>query len=69
MSPGRAHPSPYLVVQQGLINKGPQVGEAGRVAQASTLSQLLPVPPKLAGGQCAQFALCYLGLQHLSGPC
>lgn len=67
--PPGAHPFPYLVVQQGLINEGPQVGEAGRVAQASTLSQLLPVTPKLAGGQRTQLALCHLGLQDFGGPC
>lgn len=56
-------------MQQGLIDEGPQVGKAGRVAQAGTLSQLLPVPPQLAGGQGAQLALCHLGLQQLGGPC
>lgn len=66
--PTQGPPSTYLIMQQGLIDEGPQVGEAARVAQAGTLGQLLPVPPQLAGGQRAQLALCHLGLQQLGGP-
>lgn len=37
-----------LIMQERLVDEGPQVGEAGRVAQAGTLGQLLLVPLQLA---------------------
>lgn len=59
--------TPNLIMQQGLVNERPEVGEAGWVAQAGALSQFLLVLPQPAGGQHTQFVLGHLGLQQLGG--